>query len=63
MGLYRPDTLPFAIMEQELMVTGEVNICLIPATIPNITEVSMVYCLFNQYLLFLSTKKFMVTRE
>ena len=44
LGLKIPATLPLAIVEQELMFTVEVDIGLIPATLPPITQVDLVYC-------------------
>ena len=43
-GLKIPATLPLEIMEKALMLTGEVNKGLIPATIPPITKVTVVDC-------------------
>ena len=43
-GLKIPATLPLEIMEQSLMLTGEVNKGLIPATIPPITHMAVVDC-------------------
>ena len=39
-----PDTLPLAILEQEFMLKGEVIICLTSATIPTITQATVVDC-------------------
>ena len=36
-GLKRPSTIPLSIVDQELILTGEVDIGLTPATIPPIT--------------------------
>ena len=40
----RTATIPLSISKQELTLKGEVDIGLIPATIPPITKVNMVYC-------------------
>ena len=39
-----PATIPITILEQELMLKGEVDIGLIPATLPLITQLNVVYC-------------------
>ena len=44
LGYNIPVTTPLAIREQELMLKGEVDIGLIPSTIPPITKVTMVEC-------------------
>ena len=44
LGLKRPDTLPIIIVDQELMLTGEADIGIRPATLPPIIQVDMVYC-------------------
>ena len=44
LGHNRPATLPLAIGEKELMLNGEVDIGLIPSTIPPITKLNVVYC-------------------
>ena len=43
-GLNKPATLPLAISEQELMLTGDADIGLKPATINPTTQVDVVYC-------------------
>ena len=43
-GLNIPATLPLAIVEQNLMLKGEVDIGLRQANLPTITQVAMVYC-------------------
>ena len=47
------------IVDQELMLTGEVNIGLIPATLPPITQVIVVDFRVSNFLLILLTKMFM----
>ena len=44
LGHKRPDTLPLEIGEQELMLKGEVDIGIRPATITPITKVKVIYC-------------------
>ena len=44
LGLKRPATITIAIVEQELMIPGEVYIGLRPTTINPTTQVAMVYC-------------------
>ena len=62
LGFRRPDTLLFKILEKVLMVMGEVNICLRPATITPITRVTMLgYCVY-MFLLVVFTEVFMVTK-
>ena len=43
-GLKRPTTITISITDQELVLKGEVDICIIPATIPPIIQVNMVDC-------------------
>ena len=43
-GHKRPATLPLAIVEQELIMKGEADIGIILATLPPITQVTMIYC-------------------
>ena len=50
------------IVDQELMLTGEVNIGLIPATLPPITQVAMVDCWVYRFLLVLLMKILMKIR-
>ena len=44
LGLKRSATFPLAIWDKLLVVMVEVDIGLIPATLPPITQVIMVYC-------------------
>ena len=60
--LKRPTTLPLAIMEQELMLVVEMDIGHIPATIPPITQVSVVYFWVSHFILVLLTKMVMNMR-
>ena len=53
LGLNRPANIPPKIMEQELMLTGEVYIGLRPATISPITQAAMADCLVHHFLLVL----------
>ena len=50
-GHKRPATLTLNIGEQELMLKVEVDICLIPDTLPPITQMTVTDCLLHQYLL------------
>ena len=59
----REANLPFLIMENLLMVVGEVVIGLRPATLPPITQVGLVDFRVALLLLVLFTKLFMVMRE
>ena len=59
----REANLPFLIMENLLMVMGEVVIGLRPATLPPITQVGLVDFRVALLLLVLFTKLFMVMRE
>ena len=43
-GLKRPTNLPLELSEQELMLTGEVDIGTIPATLNPTIQVAMVVC-------------------
>ena len=43
-GLKIPDTLPFSIVDKVLIVIGELDIGLRPATLPPITQATMVDC-------------------
>ena len=49
-GLKRPATLLIEIMYQELMLTLEVYIGIIPAIIPTITQVAVVHCQVYNFL-------------
>ena len=44
LGLNRPTTLPFTIVDKDLMLKGEVDIGLIPDTLPTTTQLAVVYC-------------------
>ena len=44
LGLKRPSTLPFTIMEKLFMVMGEVAIGLVPSFLPTVIPVAVVYC-------------------
>ena len=43
-GLKRPATLPLAKLKEDVMLTRKEGICIIPATLTPITQVSMAYC-------------------
>ena len=58
----RPAIIPLTIMEQELMLTGEVDIGIRPATLPPIDQVAVENVLVDKFLLVLLTKLFMVMR-
>ena len=45
-GYKRPNTLPLSIVDKELMLKGELDIGLIPDTLPPITQVIVVYFYF-----------------
>ena len=49
-------TLPLSIMDQELVFMVEVDIGLILATLPPITQVDVVYCWFSRFILVLLMK-------
>ena len=52
LGHMIPYTLPLAIEEQELILNGEVDICITLDTIPPITKVNMLDCqLFQEIML------------
>ena len=53
----------FKIVEKVLMVMGEVDICLRPATIPPITQVTMIYCCPYLLIIVVFTKLFIVIQE
>ena len=55
-GLNIPATLPVRIVDQESMLTGEVDIGLRPSTLSPITQMAVVYFVFHQFLLFLLAK-------
>ena len=63
MGLKRPGILPLTIVEQVLIVMGDVVIGLIPATFRTITQVGMVYCRVSYFILIFLIKMLMVMRE
>ena len=63
LGLNRPSTIIFIIVEKVLVVLGYVYVGLRPATIPPITLVTMVYCCVYFLLLVVFTKVFMEKRE
>ena len=44
LGIKRPANFPLAIADKELMLTGEVDIGLVPATLPPMTHVDVVDC-------------------
>ena len=44
LGLKITSTFPLTIMEKELMLKGDVDIDLIPANTPPITQATVVYC-------------------
>ena len=43
LGIKRPFPHPLSIVEQYFMLLEEVDICIIPATVPPINQVAMVY--------------------
>ena len=55
-----PDTITLKIVDQELILTGEVNIGLIPTTITCTTQVVVVDCWVSQFILVLLTNMFIV---
>ena len=57
------ETLPPKIVEQELMLTGEVDIGIRPETLPLITHVAVVYCSVSHYIIVILTTMFMVVIE
>ena len=44
LGLKRPSTLPFTIIEKLFMVMGEVAIGIVPSFLPTVIPVAVVYC-------------------
>ena len=62
-GLKIPSTLTLSIVEQVLMVMGEVDICRIQVTLSPIIQVGMVDFWVALFIIVLFTKVFMVTRE
>ena len=61
-GLKIPDTLPFAIVDKVLIVIGELDIGLRPATLPPITQVTMVDCCDYLLILILFMKVFITMK-
>ena len=62
-GIKMPSTLSFSILDQVLMVMVDVDIGLIAAILPPITQLGVVYLWFSLLLLVLFTKVFMMIRE
>ena len=62
LGLKRPAIIPLIIVDQELVLTVEVDIGIRPATLTPIEQVAVVNCLVENFLLVLLTKLFMVMR-
>ena len=62
LGLNIPATIPLAILDKWLVFTGEVDIGLRLATIPPITQVGVVDCLVNHFLLVILKKMSMLMR-
>ena len=61
-GLNILSTCPVSVVDQELMLKGEVYIGIRTSTLPPITQVVTVYCWFYQFLLIMLTKMFMNMR-
>ena len=62
-GIKRTATLTFEIVEKYLMLMGEEDMGLIPATIPPTYQVAMLDCWVYQFLIVLLTIIFMDIRE
>ena len=62
-GLKIPDTLPFSIVDKVLIVIGELDIGLRPATLPPVTQVTVVYCWASRFILVLLINFFIKMRE
>ena len=62
-GLKRPSTHPLAIVEQELILTGEADIGLRPDTLHPITQLALVHFWVSHFIIVLLKKMFLVTRE
>ena len=62
-GLKRPATICLTIVDQVLMLTGEVDIGLRLGILTPITQLGVVECRVSHFLLVLLTKIFMVMRE
>ena len=58
-----PDTIYFSIMDKLFMLIGEVDIDIIPATLPPITQLTMVDCCVYMLLIFGFTKLFMEIKD
>ena len=61
-GLNRTATLIYTIVDQELMLTGEVYKVIRTATIITITYVAILYCRVYQFLIILMSKMFINIR-
>ena len=61
-GLKIPSTIPITIVEQWVMLMVEVDICLIPATLPPITQETVIDCWVYHFLIILLPKILMVMR-
>ena len=62
-GIKRPATITLEIMDQVCMVLEDVDIGIIPATIPTITQFGMVYCWVSLFIIIPLLKLFMVMIE
>ena len=62
LGIKRPAIIPITILEQELVLTIEVDIGIIPATLPPIDQVAVANVLVDKFLLVLLAKLFIVMR-
>ena len=62
-GLKRPATITLEIMDQVFMVLEDVDIGIIPATIPTITQFGMVDCWVSLFIIIPLLKLFMVMIE
>ena len=63
LGLNRPSTLPPTIAEKDLMLKGEVDICLRLATLPRASQEAVVDFKVSNFIIILQMKMFVNTRE
>ena len=62
-GLKRSSNIHLAIVEKVLMLTRDVDIGIIPATLSTITHMTVVVCCVYMFLIFMSMKAFMAMKE
>ena len=63
LGFKRPATLTFKIVDKVLMMMGDIDIGLRPATFPTITQLEMLACWVSIFILGLFTKLLIVVKE